>query len=258
MRADITKPNYNISELTPAETWMILKPTWSLREDLLKYTIIDLILKKVLLIKKELLIRKYQRVKPKDYFFVKKGENFDSYSPQIHEQIITRFFGRSDDRYLIKVLLYNLYNVTEKLDLIKKNLVSKVLKKKGIMPQFSIANMFSSYQLTTKGKQKQHEIKSLLTNADKQIHIWTRDSNSIKSMFNKLGTNFILLKNLNFEISKTIKKTISDLDKQIFDDSYGWDSFLEYDMTLDLNLTFDDFSFDSDSDDGDIGDFDGD
>lgn len=248
-KLSIQKQVYDISDLSVAESLMILNPTWSKREDLLKYALMDLLVRGVLEIKREILVRKVDGRKPKSYLIIKSNKNIDSHVPKIHEKYILNHFQKKSSKYLIRNFLKQLYTETKRLDKVK-TLVSKTLISNGYIPKYNIGGCWSAFQLTKSGKNKQSQIKCTLKYIDSNLSEISKNPELLKLILSKLGTNFILLKNINLEISTAINQTISTFGLQQGESFDSDDYFLIYDSMFDYDFTFDNLNFDFGGSDG--------
>ena len=103
-----------LSQLSPAETLLVINGNDISLKELLKYTFLDLVLKKVLQVvevEKPISSREGTR----SYKYIKLGKNFKTYYPKEHEQVFLLPFAKSDNkeiliRHFIKIGYGNIRN----------------------------------------------------------------------------------------------------------------------------------------------------
>ena len=93
-----------LSILTPAETHLVLEKSEANLKDLMKYTFMDLLLKRAITIE-EVKRQPHQNDQTRIYSYVIAGKNFRNYKPLAHEMIYLRSYYKSKT---IKVLFRHL------------------------------------------------------------------------------------------------------------------------------------------------------
>lgn len=106
----------HLSQLSPAECLLILNGSRVSMKELLKYTFLDLVLRRVLQVvevEKPISLREGSRT----YKYIKLGINFKTYYPRDHEQVFLMPFQKSDQnailiRHFIKLGYNNIHSET--------------------------------------------------------------------------------------------------------------------------------------------------
>ena len=200
--------------LTPAESLMMLDPKRSRGKEMLKFTLIDLLLKKVLKIEidyetvRHLFI--FKRSVKKTY--ISKGENYSKVKLKPHEHIFTR------DELLSHTLELNefareLYkSISKKFSSYKKVFVRNSLLADGYFEKENRKLLFlfpyTKYVLSEKGFGAQTKIKNLLEEGEKELERWVKHEPArAKAYLSVCGANILLLEHYNYDL-KIIKEWI--------------------------------------------------
>lgn len=253
-----------LSTYSPAETMLVIDSSCSLK-DMMKFTFMDLLLKKVLEIKvenKRVLARdKYAKKIEviKSYSYVIKGKNFNKYTPKGHELIFLTPYQKSSS---IKILFKHLVKMAYENAGSSKSFKSSVLNSinlKGLLKVNFFQQFFGGISLTAEGIRRKDEILKYLKPIDENIHsLLSGDQKKALELLLSLGGNIFLLNNLDFSLLKKIDKQLLKEQKSVYTASYDtaddwWYYFDFYDNTYAFDSYFDDFdstidSFDSDFD----------
>jgi len=247
-----------LSQITPAETKLIIHSNLVDLKGLMKLTFMDLLLKKVIEI--EVVQRKShpRDAYTREYTYVVSGKNFDKYSPKKHELVFLSPFLKSPDiQILFKSFIKTVYDESKGSWNYKKS-VRNTSELKVYFKSTFFHNLFRRIQLTTEGNKLKKELTNYLTDLDVDItNIMNNDKEKALELLQNLKGNIFLLKNLDFELLKKIDTELSNQQKKNYSDTsgdYDDDSWLylfdnedhRYDSYFDdFNDTID--SFDSDS-----------
>jgi len=231
-----------LSQITPAETLLIKNSNSLQLKDLMKFTFMDLLLKKVIEIKE---INK--RPHPLDtivvkYTYVIAGKNFKKYKPKNHELIYLSPFGKNIS---LQILFKHFIQIAH--DYANSNWKYKKLTRSNqeINKYFKQAfwpNLFRINKLTKNGIILKNEISSYLNGIDEDIdNLLNNDTAKALKLLLSIGGNIFLLKNLDFQLLKHIDKELINQQKLLDGDNYDTDS----DWWLYMDFFEDDNMFDS-------------
>jgi hypothetical protein len=231
-----------LSKITPAETKLIKNNDFVELKDLMKYSFMDLLLKKVIEIKE---IKKKSHPRDKyirTYTYVVSGKNFSKYKPKNHELIYLSPFIKSQS---IKILFKHFIKMAYESSNGNWNYKKLIRSNKEINPFFKqsfFLNLLRINKLTDNGNKLKIEISNYLNEIDKKIdHLLHNDKKKGLEILLSLGGNIFLLKNLNFQLLKTIDKELLNQQKILSNDTYDTDS----DWWLYIDFFEDDYMFDS-------------
>lgn len=222
-----------ITQLTPAETYLLTQGSSVLLKDLLKYTFIDLLFKRVLNIMKP--TNRYKTLSANNICI---GSQFTTYSPRKHELAFLEIFNKSRD---LNIMFYQLVKIAYQYANSKHKFVFKHLfntpyisKSLEISP---LKNLFFNIQLTEEGVLLKHTITSELNELEKNFPKLIRNNpQESKAILDKIKGNIFLLKNFDFELLKEIepalKKPIEDIEDKDFDCFY-FDSYNTFSTIFD-------------------------
>ena len=224
---------YRLSELKPAGVKLILNPKISLLE-LLKLTLIDLILKKVLVIRKVL-----KKPHPRDpylteYTIVETAENFENYNPNDYE----KYFTKRINKYTYFQLRVFLREIIEEIQTESKykNEIIRDLKIQDLFKRDFFSVSFSIFSTNQKGNKLKIEISEYLEEVDRNIEnlIDREPEKALNSVMIPQG-NIIPLINLKFQLIEKLKlvsKVRATKNKDYFDDWVGLDFMRDIDFSL--------------------------
>ncbi len=251
-----------LSELKPAGTKLILKPNADLIE-LLKLTLFDLTLKKVLTIRKILKKSHPRDPRLREYVIVEAGKNFLKYNPDKFEESFTRRINK-DNYYLLKTYLKNIYKEIPSEYNHKKKIIHD-LKINRLFKLNLISNIFSWLKTNEKGNKLKTDIKSYLDAVDENVSdLIENKPDKALDLILFLQGNIFLLNNLKFELLEKLKLTSikrQNTEDQNLEDWFWSDFIYDSDLSIsdlisDVYAVFDSiedtFVFDS------VGSFDGD
>ena len=256
---------YILSYLKPAGTKLIVDPKTNTLE-ILKLTLLDLVLKQVLVVKKEFLKSHSRDPHLREYMIVETGKNFANYKPDGFEKHFTDILDE-DSYFQLKLYIRTILNkipstLKYKQEIIKNLQISNFFKN-GIMTM-----VFSKFNVNRDGKKLQLEIKNYLNKIDNTIcDLILQAPELALELVTFLQGNVFLLHNLQFKLLKEIKT--EDYEKIKLEDTdaaWQWTDFINLpELSLSdtfisvselLETTNDYFNFDSDGDWGSDFDFD--
>lgn len=212
-----------LSEFTPAETLLLTKGSKVLLKDLLKYTFMDLLLKKVLVLTR----KKYQpdaRSKAVTMKYISAGPLFNSYQSLPHEQVFTSPFQQGKRsiqfRFMIR-MAYEQASIYADFDpvILESPSINRFVRK-NIFQRF-----FGGYGWTSEGKTLAEVLKKELRTLDKNLPVWmAEDQKKALEVFLVIKGNVFLLKNVDFLLLRNFDKEIQQLQNVSSDTTYwGYD-----------------------------------
>ncbi len=231
-----------LSRITPAETMLIKDCTSVQLKDLMKYTFMDLLLKKVIEIK-EISKKSHPRDKYiRTYTYVVAGKNFSRYKPKNHELIyLSPFIKNQSIQILFKHFIKIAYDTSNKAWGYKK-LTRSNREINQYFKQTFFLNLFRLNKLTDKGINLKKEISNYLYDIDKSIdNLLHNDKKKGLELLLSIGGNIFLLKNLDFQLLKKIDKELLNQQKVLHNKTYDPDS----DWWLYIDFFEDDYTFES-------------
>lgn len=198
--------NY-LSVLKPAATLVLLSPTKSSLKDIIRLTLLDLSLKKVLSVQHKDIKLHPNNPYARTRTVVETCKNFHNYRTHTYE---TNFLNILDEEsyFQLRPYLHTIYSKTPLDAKMKK----KVLKQHKILNLFSVAfrfDKFSLFILNKNGKEVRNEIQRYLTAIDHNLHTIIDESPEQALQFvSFLKGNIFLLKNMTSEVLEKINKLI--------------------------------------------------
>jgi hypothetical protein len=198
----------HLSQLTPAETLIILHGEKAALSELLKFTFMDLLLKQVLVTKE---IEK--QANPKDpitsYKYVFTGNNFPAYQASPHENVLLSVYKKSSDT---GVLFKNLVKIAYQNARYQGWYQVQVISNSNIKDLFSrnyFERWFGGFSYTQKGSQVKKEIQAEVAMIESAIgNAITTDKNKRLDLLKSIGGNIFLLKGLEFSLAQEIDEEI--------------------------------------------------
>jgi uncharacterized membrane protein YgcG len=230
-----------LNNLTPAESYFLLKDEDASQKELLKLTLIDLLLKNVL--------RTYEsNIEYSDednnnpITYVAISDNFWSYQALEHEMIFLSTFKVNNS---IQVLFSNMVKIGYKKSISEKKLHKLLTQSpnlKGCYHRNLLQQIFGGYSITENGEKMRAKIKKEVDSLNKELPaIIAENQLSSLEKINLLKGNIFILKDVNYDIFKQFDNELLE-QYRISDASFFINSF-----TGDPTLLFEDLSsvFDS-------------
>lgn len=216
-----------LSRITPAETILITDSSSAQLKSLLKFTFMDLLLKKVIKIV-EVSKKPHPRDQVRIYTYVEAGKNYSKYTPKNHELVFLNPFTEEES---IQILFKHFVKMAYDNSKGSWN-YKKVIRDHGNVNQYIkqsfFINLFRMIRLTDQGRKVQQDISAYLDTIDTQINdLLHNDKKRGLELLLNIGGNIFLLKNLDFELLKNIDKELLEQKKLLSDINYdsGYDSY---------------------------------
>jgi hypothetical protein len=245
-----------LNRLKPAETLLIINGDSAEFKNLLKLTFMDLCLKKVIEIQS--VTKDYstsRRNKIVELKYVAPGKNFHQYKPMDFEFAFLATLKKSPDMmFPFKKIIQVAYDYVETEGEYRKMILNQS-ETSELISQNILQKLFKKFKLNPKGQLEKNSINKELSKIDSSIVdlIRTNPKKALESIVS-IGGNIFLLKNLDFQLLKTIDKELLNSIKNSCHNTGddGWyylDSYDYYDFDRFIDSFDSDFdSFDSDFD----------
>lgn len=248
-----------LSQLTPAETLLIINSEHSSLKDLMKKTFMDLLLKKVIAIK-EVHKKAHSRDRiERKYTYVVAGVNLKKYTAKSHELIFLSAFLKNNS---IRILFPSYIKMVYENSKSSYRFKTKVIENKAVVSNFKsnlFLTLFQAIKINSEGIKLKAEISEFLNPIDENIDfLLNNDKKKALELLLTIGGNIFLLENLDFKLLQKIDKALLQQFKnkgsELFDtgsDSWLYLEFFDGDSTYDSYFnTFENVmdSFDSESD----------
>lgn len=241
-----------LSKITPAETILIKECGAAQLKNLLRFTFMDLLLKRVIKIV-EVDKQSHPRDEVRSYTYVESGENFNAYKPKKHELIFTSHFVVEEPiQILFKHFVKIVYDASDGKKSYRESIKSNTTLKDYFNQSFFI-NLFRFVKLTDEGEKVKKEITIYLKEVDENIgDLLANDQKKALELLLTIGGNILLLQKLDFEFLKKIDKELLNQQKTLYknSDHYndGWclfDDYYLFDNFFDNHDSFDSFFYDT-------------
>lgn len=233
----------HLFKFSPAETLIVKNGEKALLSDLLKYTLMDLLLKQVLTIE-EVQRQPSPRDPAKTYKYITRGENFTKYPIRSHETVFTSTFQENAE---IKLLFRNLVKVAYQRAKSERSYYPLLINNENLKAVFTrdlIHRVFGGFSYTAEGKIVKKELESEIADLESSLpEIIRSDRERGTDILRKIGGNIFLLKGMDVALAK-------EIDKELFDEmtsqrssggcsSGCWTSFGDYADTFDSSCSSD-------------------
>lgn len=241
-----------LEKLTPAETYLIKSNSNSTFRELLKLTLADLCLKKVLRIEdREFQSHPNNPIRVLKY--VVAGKNFQSYQPKIHELAYLSPFQKNDEieilfNHMIKIAYENAGNRN-------RYVFRALLKNYELTKKFQkdiFAQIFGNINLNNEGKEAKAKVDQILNTLETELPQIIQDNKKkALEILKRIGGNVFLISGLEFELLKKIDEEMArELERSRDNNTYGCGGC--YTFYGDYSGSFDG-AFDSTDSSGDSG-----
>jgi len=229
----------HLFRFSPAETLVIKSGEKAPLSDLLKYTLMDLLLKQVLIIE-EIQRQPNPRDPIRTYKYITTGENFIKHPFKSHEIVFTSMFQENAE---IKLLFRNLVKVAYQNAKSEYNYYPLLINSanlKAVFIRTFIQRIFGGFSYTSDGTTIKKELESEIAELETKLpEIIKNDKNRGLEILKKIGGNIFLLKGVDFALSK-------EIDKELFEEMSSqrtsggcWASFGDYSDTFDSSCSSD-------------------
>lgn len=240
-----------LSKITPAETILIKECSNAQLKNLLRFTFMDLLLKKVIKIV-EVDKQPHPRDEVRTYTYVESGKNFNAYKPKNHELIFTSpFIEEEPIQILFKHFVKIVYDASGGKKNYRESIKSNETSKQYFNQSFFI-NLFRFVKLTEEGEKAEQEITTYLKEVDENIgDLLENDQKKALEFLVSIGGNIFLLRNLDFDLLKKIDKELISQHKALRknsdcdDGTYLFDDFYLFEDSFDNHDSFDSFFYDT-------------
>jgi hypothetical protein len=229
-----------LGDLTPAETLLLIESSGASQKDLLKYTLMDLLLKGVLKTEK----KKFQ-ASPHDPIiqikYVSKGANFSMYNSMPHEKFfLSIFLTKNISRVLFRHLIKMGYENSISKSFLHKAIYSNSDISKFIKTGF-IYSIFNRFGLSNEGKEVGKKLKNEIANLEKIFpKMISSDQRKALEILTVIKGNVFLLETLDFKLLRKIDKTLlEEINAQNYSSDFGyvgcssWSDFNDYSHSFD-------------------------
>lgn len=233
-----------LGKLKPAATKLIIDADSVEIIELIKLTLFDLILKKVLIFKKE-----FRRLNPNDkyereYLIIETGKNFKKYKPDAFELY---FIDKIDENsyFHLKSYIKEIVNEIDSNFSFKKKII-KGSKITSLFKDEALLNIFKILKISKKGQKIKTNIHTFLKEVDKNIgYLINHEPDNALDIVLFLKGNIFLLENIEFELwekIKTVYKTKMETDDDFYDEWFLLDMSFDNDFSI-SNLFSEDSEF---------------
>jgi hypothetical protein len=199
--------------LTPAESLMILDPKKSSGKEMMRLTLMDLLLKKVL--RADVQQLKKGKIIKKDVkeTHVRKGEAFDKVKLKSHEGAFCNPLNMTDSMELTE-MAKTIHEHVKGFNGYKNNYIREPLSERGFFSKEKKKRLlipYTKYELSKKGLEARDRMQSLISEGEDHFEEWMgKDMARARAYLSVCGANIFLLANLDFE---TMKKWMQELSK---------------------------------------------
>lgn len=202
-----------ISSFTPTQVLMLTNPVQSVGKDLFKYSLIDLIFKDVLTIKKEWRYPDRLANKKRLYTFISKGKQYQEHKLPFHQQPFAKPFKKRDFEYQLPILMRKiLKELEEDVYQFKLKIVYPELQRQGYFKTSLGLKHLGLFFLNKKGSALKTKFQKQLDQADNQLSNFSNlGMDQMFDLIHQLGSNILLLESFNDELIKQLKSLFKEM-----------------------------------------------
>ncbi|MFI5134575.1 MAG: hypothetical protein ACHQD9_01860 [Chitinophagales bacterium] len=204
-----------LSKLSPAQTVYVLRPN-SLLRDLLKYTLMDLILQE------RLQLVNYdpnpvQGMPRLGYAFVVTGKKFMDEKPQLHEMVfLFPFYRKKNSRPVMRHLMQMALNAARSESNFKQRLLMDLPEMKLLFAKRWWQKIFGGQKLTDEGKKSQAELIRQLNFLDKELPALLKtDREKASVILQNIKGNVLLMNSFKFDLIQRIGEELFLLEEEL-------------------------------------------
>jgi len=195
----------HLSNFTPAETLLLLEGNAVKLKDLLRATLLDLLMRQVLQTT-ELERLFHEKEKPTTDIYVVRGPNFHQHKPLAHEAIfLSPFLENEQAKIFFKSLVRAAYDNAKN----ESHYGKLILKSDTLQPYFAqgILKIFNGkFSLTQDGETMQQEIRSEIKTLEKELlHLMESDQARALEILTMIKGNTFLIKGVDLKTMKEIE-----------------------------------------------------
>ncbi|WP_044205608.1 hypothetical protein [Flammeovirga sp. OC4] len=191
-------------KLTPAQTYMILKPIKSKNTDLMKYALLDLLYKEILELEQEWKYPHPRRRRESLFIYITRGKNFDQYIEKPHQDIFIQSFTSKNRRIQLRKLIKEALPLCSNGQGYKALQLIKEFKSYGIFNHAICVKDFNLFFLNSKGRSLRNTIKNTLYQHNEVLASEDLCNTKLSKIIKELGSNIFLLENFNNELVKKV------------------------------------------------------
>jgi hypothetical protein len=197
-----------IAQFTPAETLFIRDGSSAMLKDLLRLTLMDLLLKQVLAIE-EIERQPSPRDPVKAYRYIGKGKTFFSHKVLPHENVFISAFDSTKDR---KFLFRNLVKISYENSESFKSYQTRLMESPNLHRLFErsfLQSIFGGFTYSTQGQSVQKEVLQNISQLETIIpKLMVQERSKGIEILKSIGGNVFLLTGLNFALAREIEEII--------------------------------------------------
>ncbi len=220
--------------LTPAECLFLLKPGQSTLRTLLKNTLIDLVLKRVLSFSES------TNEEGEPVVLLARGERFTNYTPEPHEEVLlTPFSNYPEARLDLQEFSKLLYQTVGSESRYKYRYLRKSQRISRYFSDGFFNNLFLLNRLNEQGKKFSKNLEQELQEWEQKLQDKSLSKEELEALLEKVGSKIILIPNLDARYLQKIKASLpakrrqqptreaDGTEEQYYEESYSW-GLMEY------------------------------
>ncbi|MBL0742748.1 hypothetical protein [Chryseolinea lacunae] len=241
-----------LSTLTPAETLLLRKGDTVTLNEMLKFTLMDLLLKQVLEMK-DVTRQAHPKEPVQKYKYVSTGAQFATYKARVHERVFLSPFKSGKKNSDLSILFRNLVKVGYENAKSRGWYVTDLFSTATLGAAFerSFWQRFSGkFSYTRQGLQWQTEVENEIATLESDLpQKMKKDRANTLEMLKGIGGNIFLLSGIDVELARTIERALQEHMVETappFVAGGGcWSDFSTYDSQFDSSCGNDNSSGDS-------------
>jgi hypothetical protein len=232
-----------LSKLTPAETLLVRKGNEATLKDMLKYTLMDLLLKQVLAI--EEIQRQPSKHDPvRVYKYIGVGKNFTEYKCLPHELVFLFTYRKNS---AIRILFRNCVKIGYENAQTEKAFSKLVMSSGELQKAFTrsfLQKIFNGFSYTNVGNQLKEKVEGEMQHLEKDLPSQI-NNNKKKALeiLKQIGGNIFLLNGIEFSLLKEIDdELLKEFNRPETGGGCGtgcWTTFNTYDHDFDSSCSSD-------------------
>jgi hypothetical protein len=199
-----------LNHLTPAETLLIRSGPAAPLNDLLKYTLMDLIYKQVLELQETKQPSEQQNLF-KSYRYIGIGRQFHSFTGMAHELVFLSPFLKN---HVLKMLFDNMVRIGYEHARSKTKYTSMVLKSVALQDLFDRSwrqRIFGGFSYTSRGTSMKYIIENEFEALEKLVATYKENKDqSIPATLQAIGGNIFLLSSFDTALAKEIQQQLQN------------------------------------------------
>jgi hypothetical protein len=197
-----------LSTLSPGETLVVLQGRTTIVKDVLKYTMMDLLLKGVLALE-DVQRQSHPRDRARQYRYVSTGKNFKDYSPLNHELVFLTGFRKSNSmRFLFKSFV----QAADQNAGSHRLYLTRITSSTALLPAFSkslIDRLTGDFKYSQHGVDLKKSIEEEKEHLERTLpDLMIKDKPKALEILRLIGGNIFLLSGLEFELLKEIDELL--------------------------------------------------